>query len=40
MRRYHPDMHSGSPDKQKAAAELTKQLTVAYNALEQHLEGT
>lgn len=37
MRRYHPDMHSGSPDKQKAASELTKQLTVAYNELERHL---
>ena len=38
MRKYHPDMHSGSPDKQKAASELTKQLTAAYNALEQHLD--
>ncbi len=38
VRRYHPDMHSGSPGKQKAASELTKQLTVAYNALERHLE--
>jgi len=39
MRKYHPDMHSGEPDKQKAAAELSKQLSVAYSALEQHLEG-
>lgn len=38
MRKYHPDMHSASPEKQKAAAELTKQLTVAYNALELHLK--
>lgn len=37
MRKYHPDMHAGSPGKQKAASELTKQLTVAYNALEEHL---
>ena len=39
MRKYHPDMHTATPDKQKAAAELSKQLTVAYNALEQHLDG-
>ncbi len=38
MRKYHPDMHVGSPSKQKAASELTKQLTGAYNALENHLE--
>lgn len=37
MRKYHPDMHSGNPQKQKAASELTKQLTVAYNELENHL---
>jgi hypothetical protein len=39
MRRYHPDMHSATPEKQRAAAELSKQLTVAYNALEGHLQG-
>jgi len=39
MRRYHPDMHSGSPDKQKAAGELSRQLTVAYNELEEQLTG-
>lgn len=37
MRKYHPDMHSGNPQKQKAASELTKQLTVAYNELDNHL---
>ncbi|RMH39221.1 MAG: J domain-containing protein [Deltaproteobacteria bacterium] len=40
MRKYHPDMHAGSPDKQRAAAELTKKLTVAYNALERHFSGS
>ena len=37
MRKYHPDMHSQSPGKQKAAAELTRKLNIAYDALERHL---
>ena len=30
MRKYHPDHHSGSPEKQKTATELTQKLTEAY----------
>jgi DnaJ-domain-containing protein 1 len=37
MRKYHPDRHTGSPDKQKAAHELTTKLTAAYHTLEKHL---
>jgi DnaJ-domain-containing protein 1 len=39
MRKYHPDLHGHSPDKQRAATELTKQITQAYNELEAHLMG-
>lgn len=38
MRRYHPDMHAGSPQKQKAATELSMQVTTAYNGLVSYLE--
>jgi len=34
MRKYHPDLHSNSPEKQKVATELTQALTHAYNELE------
>jgi DnaJ-domain-containing protein 1 len=37
MRKYHPDLHVQSPQKQKAATELTMQVTQAYNELEIHL---
>ncbi|MDX2020134.1 MAG: J domain-containing protein [Deltaproteobacteria bacterium] len=37
MRKYHPDHHTGSPDKEKAAHELTQKLTEAYKLLEKHL---
>ena len=33
MRKYHPDMHAGSPQKQKAATELSMRVTTAYNGL-------
>jgi DnaJ-domain-containing protein 1 len=39
IRKHHPDRYSGSPQKQKAATELTMQLTQAYNELEVHLTG-
>jgi DnaJ-domain-containing protein 1 len=39
IRKHHPDRYSGSPQKQKAATELTMQLTQAYNELENHLTG-
>jgi DnaJ-domain-containing protein 1 len=38
MRKYHPDMHAGSPQKQKAATELSMRVTTAYNSLVAHLE--
>ena len=37
MRKYHPDHHSGSPEKQKTATELTQKLTEAYELLERRL---
>ena len=37
MRRYHPDMHAASPQKQKAANELSLRVTAAYNGLQSHL---
>lgn len=38
MRKYHPDMHAGNPQKQKAANELSMRVTTAYNGLVEHLE--
>jgi DnaJ-domain-containing protein 1 len=38
MRKYHPDMHAGNPQKQKAANELSMRVTTAYNGLVAHLE--
>jgi DnaJ-domain-containing protein 1 len=37
MRKYHPDLHTGTPDKQRAATDLTQRLTEAYKILERHL---
>jgi curved DNA-binding protein CbpA len=37
MRKYHPDRHTQSPEKQKAANELAQKLTAAYKTLEKHL---
>jgi DnaJ-class molecular chaperone len=37
MRKYHPDLHGGAPDKQRAATDLTQRLTEAYKTLEKHL---
>jgi len=39
MRKVHPDMHAGNPQKQKAATELSMQITQAYNVLDEHLNG-
>ncbi len=39
MRKYHPDLHTATPKKQKAATELSMRVTQAYNALEEHLKG-
>src|SRR5438874_1931865 len=38
MRKYHPDMHAGNPQKQKAATELSMRVTTAYNGLVSHFE--
>jgi len=37
MRKYHPDRHAGSPEKQKTATELAQKLTEAYKLLEKRL---
>jgi DnaJ-domain-containing protein 1 len=37
MRKYHPDLHTGAPEKHRAATDLTQRLTEAYKVLEQHL---
>jgi DnaJ-domain-containing protein 1 len=39
MRKYHPDLHSGDPGKQKIATELSQALTRAYQELEQALKA-
>jgi DnaJ-domain-containing protein 1 len=39
MRRYHPDLHTGTPEKQRAATDLTQRLTEAYKTLEKHLRS-
>lgn len=38
MRKYHPDMHAGNPQKEKAATELSLRVTTAYNGLVEYLE--
>ncbi|HKA90418.1 MAG TPA: J domain-containing protein [Haliangiales bacterium] len=39
MRKYHPDLHGGSPERHRAATEVSQQLTQAYNELEKVLLG-
>ena len=39
MRKYHPDRHTGSPDKQKAATELAQKLSLAYALIERRARG-
>ncbi len=34
MRKYHPDLHGGSPEALRAANELTQRLTESYKLLE------
>ncbi len=36
---YHPDRHASDPDKYKAATEVTRRLTEAYNGLTRYLGG-
>jgi len=35
MRKYHPDRHTDSPEKQKSATELAQKLSAAYQVIEQ-----
>jgi DnaJ-domain-containing protein 1 len=37
MRKYHPDLHTASPEKQRDANNLTQRLTEAYKLLEKQL---
>ena len=37
MRKFHPDLHGGTPEKSRAATEHTQRLTQAYKTLEKHL---
>ena len=37
MRKYHPDLHGGTPEKARAATDRTQRLTQAYKTLEKHL---
>jgi DnaJ-domain-containing protein 1 len=37
MRKYHPDHHTGSPQKQRAANEVAQRLTESYKLLEKKL---
>lgn len=39
MLQYHPDKFAQDPDKQKAATEVTRRLTEAYNGLSRYLGG-
>jgi DnaJ-domain-containing protein 1 len=34
MRKYHPDRHTSSPEKQRAATELAQKLTAAYELIQ------
>lgn len=38
MRKYHPDRHTGSPEKQGAAHDLAQRLTLAYTTVKNHHE--
>jgi curved DNA-binding protein CbpA len=37
MRKYHPDRHTSSPEKQRAANEIAQGLTEAYKLLQKRL---
>ena len=37
--KYHPDKFASDPEKQKAATEVTRKLTEAYNGLTRYLGG-
>ena len=37
MRKFHPDLHNSTPEKHRAATDLTQRLTEAYKTLDRHL---
>ncbi len=37
MRKYHPDRHSGDPQREELATELSQELTRAYRVVSEHL---
>ena len=37
LRKYHPDIHSGDPEKQKIANQLVQELNQSYNELKKKL---
>lgn len=39
MRRYHPDKHSGDPERERLATQLAQELTQAYNLIREHHEA-
>lgn len=39
MQKYHPDLHSGDPEKQRIATELVKGLNLAYDNLQERLRS-
>ena len=39
LREYHPDLHSGDPEKQEIANKLVQGLNQAYKELEKRLSG-
>ena len=39
LRKYHPDKHSGDPEREQLATQLTQELTRAYTAVTQHIES-
>ena len=39
MRKYHPDRHSGDPEREKLATELSQELTRAYDTVCEHIRG-
>ena len=39
MRKYHPDLHHGSPERQRLATEVSQRLTAAYNEIRRALEA-
>ncbi|OIP44202.1 MAG: hypothetical protein AUK47_01420 [Deltaproteobacteria bacterium CG2_30_63_29] len=40
MREHHPDKHAGNPAREKEATRRSQDLTLAYDAIEEHLKRT